>query len=62
MSEEKKKPAPYIRNLGSNVINFEFDDGTSFSMYEDQAALMARTIYDSLEEWWDAAGFEGVVR
>ena len=50
---EKKKPAPYVRCAGDKILSFEFDDGTSFCMYEDQALLMARTVYDLQEEWWD---------
>lgn len=47
----KKKPAPYMWTQDDGkIIHFEFDDGTGFSMYEDQALLMARTIHDLMED------------
>lgn len=45
-----KRPAPYMWTQGGKVIHFEFEDGTGFAMYEDQALLMARMIHDLLEE------------
>lgn len=45
-----KKPAPYVWTQGGKVIHFEFEDGTGFAMFEDQALLMARTIHDVVDQ------------